>query len=82
MTAEATNANDVEEFSGESIAALEEEIRRLREQVAGIECGAVPGEGQGLDGASDEMSRGTAVQRQRENKKKIRYNPCGSLRAI
>jgi hypothetical protein len=68
MTNEVTDANDVEEFSGESIAALEEEIRRLKEQVAGIERGVVPGEGQGLDGTSDEMA--TAVQRQRENKKK------------
>jgi hypothetical protein len=68
MTTEVTDANDVEEFSGESIAALEEEIRRLKEQVAGIERGVVPGEGQGLDGTSDEMA--TAVQRQRENKKK------------
>ena len=68
MTAEATNANDVEEFSGESIAALEEEIRRLKEQVAGIECGLVLGEGEGLDGTSDAMV--TAVQRQKEKKKK------------
>jgi hypothetical protein len=81
MKTEVTDANDVEEFSGESIAVLEEEIRRLKEQVAGIECGVVPGEGQGLDGASDEMSRGTAVQRQRENKKKKKKNKKKKKRA-
>jgi hypothetical protein len=67
-TAEANDPNGDEEGSGQSVAALEEEIRRLKEQIAGIGCEAVSGRGEGLDEQSDHVV--TSEQHQRAKKKK------------
>ena len=67
-TAETNDPQVNEEVSEQSVAALEEEIRRLKEQIAGIGCEDVSGGGEGLDEQRDHVV--TSEQHQKAKKKK------------